>query len=166
MVRAVNLPIEDPIYEVCGVSSADILVRCFRISGRQFVGVQLPVALAQGGVGLQPLSSRTTWRLIDFGDGSRTEFVQAVYLCLLGRRPHEFEVAARMAQLDARGTRLGLILRLMLSGEGRRRTKLPVAGVALPLISSCIRIAERMARAPVVAPLQRTLRTRLSRRRS
>lgn len=165
-MRTVNLPIEDPIFEVCGISSADILIRCSRISGRQFAGAQLPVMLARGGVGPQPLSSRTTWRLIDFGDGSRTEFVQAAYLCLLGRRPFEFEVAGRMAQLKARGTRLGLILRLMLSGEGRRRTKPPVAGVVLPVILKCIQIAERMARAPMVAPLQRGLRARLFRRRS
>jgi hypothetical protein len=98
------------------------------------------------------------WRLLDFGDGSPEEFIDAVHLALLRRRPYANEAGRRIAQLRSGRTRLEIILRLTLSAEGRRLKQPSVAGIGLPALLRVIRGLEYLARLPFVAPVFRANR--------
>jgi hypothetical protein len=158
--------VDDPIFQVCGVSAGEILARCAQLRVLRRASGGAVGTLALPGLINGPPSGRTVWRMVDFGDGSRSGFVQAAYFVLLGRLPYETEVMQRLTRLSAGGTRLEIILRLALSREGRRREQHPVSGVLLPMILGFIRIAERIARAPLIAPTQRAFRARITRRLS
>jgi hypothetical protein len=147
----------DWIGQVCGVSAADILLRCAQIREKRS---------SSGSARELPLQDATVvdvcgspcWRLLDFGDGSREEFICAIHLALLRRKPYANEAGRRIAQLRSGRTRLEIILRLALSAEGRRLKQPSVAGIVLPALLRVVRGLEYMARLPFVALMLRATR--------
>lgn len=129
----------DPVLEVTGVPAAELLRRVQDV--REGRGPDLVRPAARG-----PERIRHH-RLVDFGDGTDEDFVEAVHLVLLGRRPTEPEVVRRLDSLRAGRSRFELVVRLALCQEGRRRADvLPVRGLGLPAIAVLARaydIADR-----------------------
>jgi hypothetical protein len=156
-VRPKALSGGDLIREVCGVSASEILQRCAQIRElRNRLGpVTERLMLHASAI---DWSDAKRWRLLDLGDGSREEFVEAVHLALLCRGPHANEVVRRIAQLRAGRTRLEVILRLALSAEGRRLEQHCVAGIGLPALLRVVRGLEYLVRSPIMAPLLRATR--------
>lgn len=165
-MEASGASVDDPILQACGLSAAEILARCARLRVIRRAGGHVVDGLAVTELSLARPLGRTAWRMVDFGEGSQRAFVQAAYFVLLGRMPHESEAMRRLTRLSAGGTRLEVILLLALSSEGRRRKQPPVAGFLLPIILKSIRIAERIARARLVAPIQRAMRVLFTGRHS
>jgi hypothetical protein len=145
----------DAILEVTGVSASEILRRCAtmrvpRAGGRP---------IARSGPPLSTGSGRATWRLIDFAEGSDEEFVQAAYSSLLCRLPRNAELTRRIADLRAGSSRFDVLLRLILSAEGRRARDRRVSGIALPALVAAGRATELASRVRSVrAPLRRVKR--------
>jgi hypothetical protein len=144
----------DAILQVTGVSANEILRRCATLRVARAGG--RPIARSG-----PPLftSGRATWRLIDFAEGSDEEFVQAAYSSLLGRLPRNAELTQRIADLRAGSSRFDVLLRLILSAEGRRARDRRVSGVALPALLAAGRATELASRVRSVrAPLKRVKR--------
>jgi hypothetical protein len=154
LAGSMNRPSEDPIREVCGVSTTAILARC------RLLRQQRQISVGTSAPDSKSMSNLTVWRLVDLGDGSQEEFVEAVHLALLGRVPLKQEASRRMAMLRGGSTRLELILRLAFSPEGRRLKQPPVAGVLLPALVRLVRAAERLAHSPPLSVLLRAARSR------
>jgi hypothetical protein len=149
----------DVILEVCGVPAADILARCARRRGMRRTGtipVPLPATFATG------YDSSRKWSLIDLGDGTPEEFVEAVHLALLRRSPYQSERVRRMAQLNAGRTRFEIIVRIAASVEGRQVLRPAVTGVGLPVLHRLIVGLMRLARSPLIARWQQRIRRRTS----
>ena len=147
----------DLIQEVCGVSAADILLRCEQIRAMRSRPIAVPQQ-ATSHAGMPSMNGATRWRLLDLGDGSREEFIDAAHLALLRRKPYADEAMRRIGQLRAGHTRLEIILRLALSAEGRRLEQHYVAGVGLPALLRIVRGLEYLARSPIMAPVLRATR--------
>jgi hypothetical protein len=147
----------DWIGEVCGIAAADILLRCAQIRAMRSRS-STATQLARPDVTMADVGGGTRWRLLDFGDGSREEFIDAVHLVLLRRKPYANEAGRRIAQLRSGRTRLEIILRLATSAEGRRLKQPSVAGFGFPVLLRVIRGLEYMARLPIFAPALRAIR--------
>lgn len=128
---------DDAIFEVTGVTSSEILHRCAALRG----GLKTNEFAASRASSTVSSEVRATWRLVDFADLSEFDFVDAVHLVLLGRRPSDAERTGRIAQLRDGSSRFQVVVRLVLSPEGRRMRDRPFSGVALPIlaaIGSCV----------------------------
>ena len=147
----------DLIQEVRGVSAAEVLLRCAQIRAMR----PHPVPMSEHPPwhsGTVNTNGATRWRLLDLGDGSREEFIDAAHLALLCRKPYANEVMRRIIQLRTGRTRLEIILRLALSAEGRRLKRHCVAGVGLPALLRFVRGLDYLARSPIMAPVLRATR--------
>jgi hypothetical protein len=141
----------DLILEVTGVSASEILRRCASLRVARAGGRPIP----NSGPRLVTQSGRTTWRLIDFAEGSDEEFVHVAYASLLCRLPSNAELTRRTADLRAGSSRFDVLVRLTLSPEGRRARDRRVSGFALPTFVAAGRAIELASRVrAVLAPLK------------
>src|SRR5436305_15319561 len=106
----------DPILEVAGIAATEILDRCEEI---RFHGY------TRGDRERNLVTAEVTrgWRLLDFADLSDGDFVREAHRRLLGRSPSTTEAERRLRELGDRSSRLGIVVRLALSPEGRRATR-------------------------------------------
>jgi hypothetical protein len=160
----------DPVLEVVGISAVEILARCGRIrNGQRPSGRQLPIRLHSHRAPLVSVAPAHDdgWRLLDFADLSDVDFVWNAHRMLLGRSPSSAEVDRRVGDLHERSSRLGLIVRLGLSPEGRRAQRSGTRGVVLPVLALCAGAIESAASLPVLdraaAGSERIVRSRLNR---
>ncbi|MGE0224344.1 MAG: hypothetical protein AB7F35_24790 [Acetobacteraceae bacterium] len=136
--------VQDPVLEVTGVPAADILRRCAQMRSRQGLApaeraeLVVPVVTETDG--------RTSWRLVDFGEGTDAEFVHAAHRAILGRPPYDAEMLRRTADLRAGRSRMEILARLALSPEGRRVGRPAVGGVFLPALTATGRGVDRVMR--------------------
>jgi len=127
----------DPVFEVTGVTAAEILRRCGSLQGRR------------------TSATPTTWTLSDFTTVSDADFVRAAHVILLNRLPGEAAERRRAAELQAGRSRLELLVRLALSPEGRRQRHPRVSGVTLRLLVATGHGIELVAKAPVLGTVVR-----------
>jgi hypothetical protein len=147
----VSLPatrMSDPVLAVTGVAAADILRRCAEARIRLAGGVPIAAEPPRDEERLE--ITRTTWRLVDFGEGPDLEFVHAAHRAILGRPPYEPEIARRLADLRGGRSRMEILARLALSPEGRRIGQPKVAGLVLPILVGAGRGYDRLASHPRV----------------
>lgn len=130
----------DPILAVCGVPAAALLAR---IKSHRAAMLAPPEPPAPPPVEAAP--PPRLWRLADLR-GDRPGFVRTAHLAMLGRPASEAEVALRLDQLGRGRTRLGILLRLVLSAEGRALRQAPVTGLALPALRRLAPFSARLSR--------------------
>lgn len=114
---------QDVVLAVCGVPTDELLRR-----------LQQTRSGAAGSAASQTPDNVDRWRLVDFGDGTDEQFVEAVHLALLRRSVTPAERERRLRDLAAGRRRVGLVVRLALCPEGRRRGPKPTDGVVLPAL--------------------------------
>ena len=161
---------DDPIAQVCGVPAAEMLTRAGRATPPSLLPALTmppPPAAAPPTAGPAEAAPPTlvpprpaVWSLLDLGDGTREAFVQAAHQAMLGRPAGEAEMALRLAQLNRGRTRLGILLRLAMSEEGRAVAAPPIRGPGLRAIHKLAPAIVAVARLPVLRAAQRTLRIR------
>jgi hypothetical protein len=134
----------DPVLEAVGVPASEIITRCVQL--RESRGVrEPPFRRLPPSVATSTIRQRATWRLVDFGDASDTEFVQMAHLAILCRRPYATEAARRVAELVAGRTRMGLLIRLAFSPEGLYGPRARVSGLFLPALVGASQTFGRVA---------------------
>lgn len=154
------MPASDAIEEVCGISAAEILRRCREIRALRMHGA-VPAKAALASLELSNPDANRSWSLMEFGDGPREAFVEAAYFALLGRQPDAQELSARLAQMGAGRTRLGILLRLALSAEGRQAQQPRVRGSSLRMLLRSARGLHALTQLPSALPAVRTSRRRI-----
>lgn len=149
--------VEDPIAQVCGVPAAEIQARAARLTPPSL----LPeISAPPPAPPVTPPPPPPSWRLLQLGDGTREQFVEAAHRAMLGRTAGAAEVALRLAQLARGRTRLGILFRLALSEEGRAAAARPIQGRGLRAIHKLAPVIVAVARLPVLRAVQRKLRIR------
>lgn len=135
----------DPIMNICGISAGQMLDR---IAVRRYelehgVSAGQPLAVRSGFANLALADSPHVWGFLDFSMPDDSEFVRQVHAGLLGRPPAPGEFDRRMRDIMHGATRLEIVLRIMLSPEGRRRRQ-PVRGGVLRSMSMLGRILDHV----------------------
>jgi hypothetical protein len=154
---------KDPIFEVTGVSSADILRRCREIRGSGSVRWS---GSPTWGAGASRRPAHGSPRLLDFADLRPEDFVRETHRVLLGRSASPADLDRRLGELGAGRTRMEIIMRLSLCPEGRRARRPRARGVALPALDIAGAAIERLSASrlgPGVVMAERIARTALMR---
>ncbi len=138
----------DPIFDVAGISSADILRRCDEIRRRGGSGENLAHARVDGH------AAPNDWRLLDFADLPDEDFVREAHRVLLARSPSRGEADRRLRELRNR-SRMEIVVRLALSPEGRRANRPRVRGVGLPALAATARAIEAAEASPLLGQAAR-----------
>jgi len=159
MTLSVGAREADPVFEVTGVPAAEILRRC--AAARAGHG-SYPISIPKGSL-VADNAERSTWRLLDFADLSDTEFVQAAHVVLLGRLAYRAEAIRWIANLRAGASRFEVLVRLVLSPEGRRVSQPRVSGIGLPAVVTAGHGIERAMSTQVLGPAVRRIEWTLRR---
>jgi hypothetical protein len=143
----------DPVLDVAGIAAAELIARIEQIRGGERPGVgRLPIRLHVGAsltvsAGL-PVGGLC---LLDLADLSDADFVWQAHRVLLGRAPSSAEVDRRLGDLRTRSSRLGLVVRLGLSPEGRRAQRSETRGIGLPALALVAGAIESAASLPILS---------------
>ncbi len=149
---------DDPIAQVCGVPAAEILARATPPPPPP-PEVTVPPAEAGRPPHFVPPRPRA-WSLLDLGDGTREQFIEAAHRAILGRAAAPPELALRLAQLAQGRSRLGILLRLALSEEGRAVAAPPIRGPGLRAVHKLAPALVAIARLPMLRAARHAPRLR------